>query len=778
MSNGFLREGVVLGPYHILNFLGRGAFKSVYRAHNRNSYQNGYPDTLALCVPHAQDPEARKLLENEYRVVSTLDHPGIVKVFGLDEADDYFFMVMEAVDGQPLNEILKRGGALPVQEAARIIREVGLALDYAHEGLAIHRDIKPGNILRLNDGSVKILDFGLARLMAHSQYKAGTRVGSMAFMAPEQFEGAAGMNADLWSLGLTFFQLITNAYPFTAREEAYMVKQILYDEPDLSPIETLDVDPRLLGVMRKILEKDPEKRYQSAHEFVSDLEAVLRHATAVSKTEGKIEVLLRAHFPLVFLQTFEEDRALDSLKRIRSQLSQHREFGFFIWSETRGLRDHENRSLSDRTVGNPMLALKHVVDSEREGVYIFVDIHRHFTPVTIRLIRDAIWTVKRKRKSLVFISPHASLPEELMADATMILYDLPEMDDLRALVDKMASDETADGSLDKPIKLDGALREGLARAMMGLTHREAERVLCRSVLRRGGLDKGCMPEVLSEKEQIVKKAGILEFCRNDVAFSQVGGLEKLKIWFERRRQAFTTTGVRFGLKPPKGVVLVGVPGCGKSLSAKALSSAWDVPLLRLDMGKIYGPYIGSSEANLQLALHTASVVSPCILWIDEVEKAFGGVGQDSGVNDRVFGSFLNWLEDRAAPVFVVATANDITRLPVEFMRKGRFDETFFVDLPKPHERQEIFKVHIHQVQRNPDGFDLQALVDQSNGYSGAEIRESVLSGLYRAFDAGERDLITADIMESIREIIPLSQSREKDMQALSRWAAVNARPAQ
>ena len=196
------------------------------------------------------------------------------------------------------------------------------------------------------------------------------------------------------------------------------------------------------------------------------------------------------------------------------------------------------------------------------------------------------------------------------------------------------------------------------------------------------------------------------------------------------------------------------------------------------MGKIYGPYIGSSEANLQLALHTASVVSPCILWIDEVEKAFGGVGQDSGVNDRVFGSFLNWLEDRAAPVFVVATANDITRLPVEFMRKGRFDDTFFVDLPKPHERQEIFKVHIHQVQRNPDGFDLQALVDQSYGYSGAEIRESVLSGLYRAFDAGERNLITADILESIREIIPLSQSREKDMQALSRWAAVNARPAQ
>jgi len=270
--------GETLGAFTIERLLGRGAFKSVYQALDSGEGEKRYPERVALCVPHTQDAEARKLIENEYRIISGLDHPGIVKVYGLETTPDCFFTFMELVAGETLDQLLAHRGPLPLAEAVQIIRLAGAAIDYAHDCLAIHRDLKPANIVLCPDGTVKLLDFGLARLMAHSQYKALTRVGSVAFMPPEQFEGAAGLNADIWSLGMTFFHLITNTFPFVAANEATLVKQILYDPPDLDPIEHLGCDPRLHGILSKVLAKDPEKRYRRAAEFVEDLDAVLRHA--------------------------------------------------------------------------------------------------------------------------------------------------------------------------------------------------------------------------------------------------------------------------------------------------------------------------------------------------------------------------------------------------------------------------------------------------------------------------------------------------------------------
>ncbi len=767
-----VRPGERLGDFEIEQLLGRGGFKTVYAARNLAAAANGWPERVAVCVPHAQDQEARALLRNELRVVQALTHPGIVREYGLAEARGCLFAVMELVEGRTLAEVLRAQGPQPLEQVIDIVRQVGEALDYAHEGLAIHRDIKPGNLMLREDGAVKVLDFGLARLMSHSQYRATTRVGSVAYMAPEQFEGSAGLNADLWGLGITLYQLLTNTLPFPARDEGSLLRQVLYEAPDLSGLDAGDFDPRLARVIAKVLEKDPERRYQTAAELVADLRAAQRHGALVNHVEGQIEVHLRAHFPLLCLQTFEEERVLASLRKVREAMSEKRPIGLYVWSASRGLRDGDEALVDPRTVGDPLQALEQVFQGPEEAIYCFLDMHRHFTPVSVRLIRDAVWTVKRARKSLVFVGPSASIPQELASDATLLFYPPPQLSELEALVTRVAEKE----QVEPPA---GPLREQLAQAVLGLTEREAERVLTRAALNHTALDRAAVAEVLREKEQTVRKEGVLEFWRPELGFDDIGGLERLKAWFGKRRRAFEAAGRRFGLRPPRGVVLLGVPGCGKSLTAKALAADWAVPLLRLDLGRVYGSIVGESEGRLRRALATAEAVSPCILWIDELEKAFSGLGQarDSGVSQRLFGSFLTWLEDRQAPVFIAATANAIDRLPKELTRKGRFDELFFVDLPDAEARRGIAEIHLRRRGRELGAFDLDAIAAASEGYSGAEIEEAIVSGLYCAFDEGERELSDDDIRRALDETTPLSEARRKQIEGLRRWAGEYARQA-
>jgi hypothetical protein len=764
-----------LGAYRIESKLGGGAFKTVYAAVNLAPEVNGYPARVAVCIPREQDDEARLLLENELKIMRALRHPGIVEVYTIDEAAGIFFAVVELVEGQTLQELLKQRGPLPLDEVLPLIRQVGEALDFAHGSLAIHRDIKPANLMVRPDGVVKVLDFGLARLMAHSMYRAATRAGTITFMAPEQFEGGTGLNTDLWALGLTCYQLLTNTLPFLANDEGALMKAILYNAPDLGPVEHGDFDPRLVGVFRKVLQKDPHKRYQRAAEFVADIEAVSRHATAVSQHEARLEALLRAHFPLVYVHTSEEERALESLRRIRKIMATTRTVGLYIWSETRGLRDADGRPVGAGTTGDPVVALQYVAESDLEGIFVFLDLHRHFTPVTTRLIRDAVWAVKRQFKSLVVLSPVLSLPPELEAQASLFFYDSPDLDDMRALVNQSVAEVLGDTAP----AVDGDWQENMAAAVLGLTRDEARRTVCRALLRADGATPACIEDVFQEKRQAVRKSGVLEYCAPGLRGDDVGGLGELKIWFARRRQAFTAHGGRFGLARAKGVVLAGVPGCGKSLSAKALAGEWSVPLLRLDMGRIYGSLLGQSEARLRQALHLATCVSPCVLWIDELEKAFSGLGrsQDGGATQRIFGSFLTWLSDNTAPVFVVATANDISRLPPEFTRAGRFDAVFFVDLPRAAEREAIFGIHLTRRSRQPADFDLAALAAVTDGFSGAEIEESIVNALYQAFEDQQRALTTDDLLAGCKEIIPLSRTRANELLKMRAWAQQNARPA-
>ena len=440
-----ITPGTDLNGYVVETQLGRGGFKTVYRARNSRASCNGLPERVAVCVPHAQDEEARRLLENECRIAQSLDHPSIMKFFTVEEADGLLFAVIELVEGQTMSQVLRSNGTLPLIEAVEVAGLIAEALDDLHTGLRFHRDIKPANVMLTkapgakSGWRVKLLDFGLTRLMAHSQYLASTRAGSVAYMAPEQFGGAAGMNADVWALGVTFHQMITNTLPFVAQDEASLMHQILYEPPTLDALEGGGFEPRLIGVMRRVLEKDPEKRYRKAGDFVADLRAVLQHAGAVSPFEGEIEVLLRAHFPLVFIESHEEERVLASLERIREVLAASQPTELYVWSETRGLVGRQGR-IAAQTVGDPVAALQAVIGSAEGGIFVFLDMHRHFTPVSIRLVRDAIWTVKRQRKSLVFVSPVLSLPTELQTEATLISYPPPEMERLRAVVDEVAKD--------------------------------------------------------------------------------------------------------------------------------------------------------------------------------------------------------------------------------------------------------------------------------------------------------------------------------------------------
>ena len=325
------------------------------------------------------------------------------------------------------------------------------------------------------------------------------------------------------------------------------------------------------------------------------------------------------------------------------------------------------------------------------------------------------------------------------------------------------------------------IREKLLKASLGLTEDEAEKVFRKARVVAGKLTESEVDIVLSEKKQLIRRNGILEYIEEDETLDSVGGLEELKHWLRQRSNAFSERAREYGLPQPKGMLILGVPGCGKSLIAKTTARLWGLPLLRLDMGRVYdGSMVGRSEANLRGALRTAESISPAILFIDEIDKAFaGGAGSadsDGGTSSRIFGSFLTWMQEKNSPVFVMATANRVERLPSEFLRKGRFDEIFFVDLPNEEERKEIFKIHLGKRRRDIERFDFEQLTKVCEGFSGAEIEQGLISAMYEAFAQG-REFNQLDIIAAIRATLPLSKTMSEQVTALRDWARQRARPA-
>jgi len=489
-----------------------------------------------------------------------------------------------------------------------------------------------------------------------------------------------------------------------------------------------------------------------------------------SNINKKIEYLIRARYPIIYVVSSEEVRVENSVRNIADERGKK----IFFWSITKGIEAENQPDLSE--LKDPIKALDHIVKTDVNGIFILRDFHPYLNdPVVIRKLRDVNKVLKTCMKNIILLSSVLKIPKEVEKEITVIDYDLPDKEEIDIILESIL--RSIDNSSNIEIFNDKKKREKVIEAALGLTAEEAENVFAKSLVETNQFDINI---ILSEKEQIIRKSGILEFYNASEDFSDIGGLENLKSWLKKRTTAFTTEARDFGLPQPKGILLIGIPGCGKSLTAKSISSLWNLPLLRLDVGRVFTSLVGSSEENVRKAIMTAESIAPSILWLDELEKGFSGMQSsgfsDAGTTARVFGTFLTWLQEKTSPVFVVATSNDITSLPPELLRKGRFDEIFYIDLPNTAERHDIFKIHLLKRKRKPENFDVENLAKETHGYSGAEIEQAVISALYDSFDANE-EIKDERIVHSIKEMIPLSQTMEDKISKIREWAKTRARRA-
>ena len=497
---------------------------------------------------------------------------------------------------------------------------------------------------------------------------------------------------------------------------------------------------------------------------------------AMSDFERELSTLIRACYPLVYLQTAEESRAEEIIRRLAGERGKRLHF----WTLTRGYEPPipaTTEAAASRPLAPELEAIAQLLRLQEDALVVLKDFHPYLSdPRVIRLLRDLYPRLQRARRTVIFLAPVLKLPPELEKQITVLEMPLPTRAEIAHKIQEIllvlkASQPEVQANL-SPQELDE-----LVSAAQGLTMDEIENVCARAIVEHKRLQ---VDAILSEKKQIVRKSGVLEYYDARETMQDVGGLDLLKEWLRKRRAALSQEARAFGLPAPKGVLLLGVQGTGKSLSAKAIAHLWNLPMLRLDVGRVFGSLVGASEANMRAAIRTAEAVAPCILWIDELEKGFAGV-QGSGVSDsgttaRVFATFLTWMQDKRAPVFVVATANDVAQLPPELLRKGRFDEIFFIDLPTHAEREQIFAIHLRKRGRDPQAYDLARLARATEGFSGAEVEQVVVAGLFTAFDAG-RELTTEDMQEEIRHTVPLAVMMREEIDELRTWAQLRTRPA-
>ncbi|MBI1290423.1 AAA family ATPase [bacterium] len=512
---------------------------------------------------------------------------------------------------------------------------------------------------------------------------------------------------------------------------------------------------------------------------MSDEQNIPLRQIPLSPAALEVETLLRARYPLLAVLSWEEERVLLNLAMVGDRLGK----SVYEWSITRGLVRFRN-AMSSKAEGkrgtkDPNVVLREILDLTEPAIVVLKDFHLFLKEASIkRGLRDLAMALRFTYVSVIILAPPFAIPQELQKDITLIDFPLPGLDELENLLERIESEVGDSG--DYTISKDTETRKRLLEAARGLSLSEAENVFARALVESGKLSVEQVPAIFAEKKQIIRKSGLLEYVDVHEELGDVGGLDGLKRWLVERRVAFTERAREFGLPTPKGVLLMGVQGCGKSLSAKAVARLYKMPLLRLDMGQVFSSFVGESESRIREALSLAQGVSPCVLWIDEIDKGLGGLGGsgkgDSGTTQRVFGTLVTWMQENRAPVFVVATANNIAILPPEVLRKGRFDEIFFVDLPDGPTREKIFEIHLARIGRNPAHFDLKALGELTDGFSGAELEAAVIDGLFRAL-AESRELETGDVAASVASTFPLSSTMKDQIDSIRDWARGRARPA-
>ncbi len=495
-----------------------------------------------------------------------------------------------------------------------------------------------------------------------------------------------------------------------------------------------------------------------------------------STFEEKARKLIVARYSLVFVQTYEEERMALLLSNLAAKTFSQA-VPLFIWSNTEGIKVSERSPVAEPEdaeafleAKDPHIALEAVINYQHPALFIFRDLHRFYgDPWVVRRMRDLHHALRKTYKT-VFLSGHIyKIPSECAKEIAIMDLVLPVTDELSQIFAEVCAEYPK-----VEVNL-GEFHEDFMRGALGLTAMEARDAFTKLLMGRKTVGPELLERLYEEKQDLIRKEGVLEYVPPGISLDDVGGLEVLKKWLGQRKRFFSKEAEDFGLDPPKGVLLTGISGCGKSMAVKAISAYWAMPMLRMDMNRIHAGVAGSPERSLEVALKTAEAVSPCVLWIDEIETAIVGThGSDGGaLSTRIFSSFLTWMQEKSHIVFVAATANQIHQLPPELMRKGRFDEIFFVDLPSEKERMQIFAVHLHKRNKDPGEFDLISLAKSTPGFNGAEIEQIVLAALFQAFDE-ERDLDMHDLYRALGRMVPLSTTMAERIKDIKRWADTRA----
>jgi hypothetical protein len=483
------------------------------------------------------------------------------------------------------------------------------------------------------------------------------------------------------------------------------------------------------------------------------------------KAADDLRALFASRNPLILAEESDETRFLDAVRAAAHELN----IPVWVWSTTKGLaRDGLAGQYGTKPPGAALAFVASVADP---GVFVMLDARPAIAdPVVVRTVKDVAQAAKPGQTLILAAAEHLSVPD-LAGLALPFRLEPPATDELKDIITRTLAGLEA---RKLPVVLDDAQRAQLVEAVRGMGATQAERLIQQMALAQGRLDVDTLAKIREGKAEALEGDGPLELIDAGVTLDQVAGLQHLKDWLMIRGKAMDPKAAAAGLDPPKGVLLTGIPGCGKSLVAKGLAGSWGYPLVLLDPARLYGQYVGQSEQRLQSALASVEAMAPAVLWIDEIEKGFaqGGEG-DGGVSARLLGTFLRWMQDRPPGVFVIATANDVNKIPPEFLRKGRFDEVFFVDLPTPEERDAIVRFHLSKRKQDPEAFDLRALVEATDGFSGAEIEAAVVSAMYRAFADGAV-LTTDSLLAEIGATQPLSRTRAEDVIRLRLWAAGRA----
>ena len=481
------------------------------------------------------------------------------------------------------------------------------------------------------------------------------------------------------------------------------------------------------------------------------------------KFNDELALFLKARYPILYINTIEEDRVEYVIrKNVKTNLNR----SIYSWDFVDGYTNNPNNEGFAKR--NPLQALELVerLNAETPAIFLLKDFNRFLTDLSIsRKLRNISRLLKLQPKTIIIIGSDLTIPKELQDLITVLQFQLPLEEEIAQELNRLLN------SLN--IKIDSQLFENLTRACQGLSLERIRRVLSKIIATYKTIDENSIGVLLSEKKQIIKQTEILEYSSVTEKIDNLGGLDNLKDWLKKRKTAFSIQALNYGLPTPRGLLLIGIQGTGKSLTAKAIANDWQLPLLKLDVGKLFGGIVGESESRLRQMINVAETISPCILWIDEIDKAFSNTESrgDSGTSNRVLATFTSWLSEKTKPVFVISTANNIDLLPLEIIRKGRFDEIFFLDLPKKEEREEIFKIHLKEFRpKNWKSFDYSLLAQSSDSFSGAEIRQSIIEGMYHAFYE-KREFVTEDICMALEELIPLAHLESDQMIRLQTWAS-------